>query len=186
MNQIEIVKDAKTRMDKALEVLHHDLGKVRTGRASPSLLDSVLVEYYGQQVPINQAATVSVPEPRLIVVQPWEKSILGEIERAIQKADLGLNPSNDGNIIRIPIPQLNEERRKEMVRLVKKFGEEARVSVRNIRRDANDHLKKLEKQNELSEDELSVELDKIQELTDEHTKNIDAILDEKEKEVMEI
>jgi ribosome recycling factor len=186
MNHLEIVKDAKTRMDKALEVLHHDLGKVRTGRASPNLLDSVLVDYYGQQVPINQAATVSVPEPRLIVVQPWEKSLLGEVEKAIQKADLGLNPSNDGNLIRIPIPQLNEERRKEMVRLVKKFGEEARVSVRNIRRDANDHLKKLQKQNDLSEDELSVELDKIQELTDEHTKKIDEVLAAKENEVMEI
>lgn len=186
MTYNEIIKDAQTRMDKALEVLHHDLGKVRTGRASASLLDSVLVEYYGQQVPISQAATVSVPEPRLIVVQPWEKSILNEIEKSIQKADLGLNPSNDGNIIRIPIPPLNEERRKEMVKLVKKFGEEARISVRNIRRDANDHLKKLQKNNDLSEDELSVELDKIQEFTDSHTKKIDTILSSKEQEVMEI
>ncbi|MCB9059507.1 MAG: ribosome recycling factor [Calditrichae bacterium] len=186
MTYNEIIKDARTRMDKALEVLHHDLGKVRTGRASASLLDSVLVDYYGQQVPINQAASVSVPEPRLIIVQPWEKSLLAEIEKAIQKADLGLNPSNDGNLIRIPIPPLNEERRKEMVKLVKKFGEEARVSVRNIRRDANDHLKKLQKNNELSEDELSVELDKIQEFTDSHTKKIDDILTNKEQEVMEI
>lgn len=186
MNQKEIMQDAKIRMDKAIESFHHDLTKVRTGRASPNLLDSVLVEYYGQQVPINQAANVSVPEPRLIIVQPWEKSLLSEIEKSIQKADLGLNPSNDGTIIRIPIPPLNEERRKEMVKLVKKFGEDARIAVRNIRRDANDHLKKLEKNNELSEDELSVELDIIQEQTDKHISKIDELLLAKEKEVMEI
>ena len=186
MDRKEILIDAKNRMDNSLEVLHHDLAKVRTGRASASLLDSVLIEYYGQQVPINQAATISVPEPRLIVIQPWEKSVMGEIEKAIQKSDLGLNPANDGNLIRIPIPPLNEERRKEMVKLVKKFGEEARIAVRNIRRDANDHLKKLEKSNELSEDELSVELDEIQKLTDGHTAKIDEILSSKEKEVMEI
>jgi len=186
MSAKDIIKDAKLRMDKALDALHHDLAKVRTGRASAALLDSVMVEYYGQTVPINQAATVSVPEPRLIVVQPWEKSLLAELERAILKADLGLNPSNDGTFIRIPIPQLSEERRREMVKLVKKFGEEARIAVRNIRRDANDHLKKLQKNNELSEDELSVELDEIQKYTDAHTARVDEILSSKEKEVLEI
>ncbi len=186
MTAKEIVKDARSRMDKAIESFQSELSKVRTGRANPALLDGVKVDYYGQMVPINQASNISVPEPRMILIQPWEKSMLGEIEKAIQKADLGLNPSNDGSIIRIPIPQLSEERRKDMVRVVKKFAEEARIAVRNIRRDANDHLKKLEKSNELSEDELSVELDEIQQLTDGHTKRIDEILEHKENEVMEI
>ena len=186
MSVKEIIKDARLRMDKAIESLHHDLGKVRTGRASASLLESVMVDYYGQQVPINQAATVSVPEPRLIIVQPWEKSFLQEFERSIQKADLGLNPSNDGNIIRIPIPQLSEERRQEMVKLVKKFGEDAKIAIRNIRRDANDHLKRMEKNHELSEDELSVELEDINNLTEGHTSKVDEILSAKEKEVLEI
>lgn len=186
MSAKEIIKDAKIRMDKAIESYHHDLSKVRTGRASASILESVIVDYYGQQIPIEQAATISVPEPRLIIVQPWEKSFLQDFEKAILKADLGLNPSNDGNIIRIPIPQLSEERRKEMVKLVKKFAEDAKIAIRNIRRDANDHLKKLEKNHELSEDELSVELDEIKNLTDGHTTKIDEILSSKEKEVLEI
>lgn len=186
MNAKEIIRDTKSRMDKAINALHHDLVKVRTGRATPSLLDSVMVEYYGQQVPISQAATVSVPEPRLIVVQPWEKSILAELEKAILKADLGLNPSNDGNFIRIPIPQLSEERRKDMVRLVKQFGENSRIAVRNIRRDANDHLKKMEKNHELSEDELSVELDGIKDITENHISKIEGVLIDKEKELLEI
>jgi ribosome recycling factor len=186
MSAKEIFKDTKVRMDKAIDSLHHDLGKVRTGRASASLLESVMVDYYGQQVPINQAATVSVPEPRLIIVQPWEKSFLQEFEKAIQRADLGLNPSNDGNIIRIPIPQLSEERRQEMVKLVKKFGEDAKIAIRNIRRDANDHLKKMEKNHELSEDELSVELEETNNLTEGHISKVDEILAAKEKEVLEI
>ena len=186
MSAKQIINDAKSRMDKALEVLHHDLNKIRTGRASPGLLEDVRVEYYGQEVPLNQAATVTVPEPRLIVVQPWEKNLLPEIEKSILKADLGLNPSNDGQFIRIPIPQLSEERRKELVKIVKKYAEDARIAIRNIRRDANDHLKKLEKSNELSEDELSVELDEIQNLTDEHTKKVDDAMHAKETEVLEI
>ncbi len=185
-NQAEIYEHAQTRMDKTLEALHHELAKVRTGRATTALLDGVRVEYYGQVVPLNQAATVSAPEPRLLTVQPWEKSLLPEIEKAIQKADLGLNPANDGQIIRIPIPQLSEERRKDLVKLVKKFGEDAKIAVRNVRRDANDHLKKLHKSNDISEDELSVELDRIQSLTDEHIKKIDSVLEAKEKEVLEI
>jgi len=154
-----------------------ELAKIRTGRATPALLDSVKVEYYGQKVPLNQAATVTTPESRLIVVQPWEKSMLAEIEREILKADLGLNPSNDGTLIRVPIPQLSEERRKELVKLVHKFAEDARVAIRNVRRDVNDHLKKLEKNHELSEDELSVELEEIQNLTDDHTKQVDEIIE---------
>ncbi|KAA3613262.1 MAG: ribosome recycling factor [Calditrichaeota bacterium] len=186
MSAKDIIRDAKVRMDKAINALHHDLAKVRTGRATPAILDSVMVDYYGQSVPINQAATVSVPEPRLIVVQPWEKSFLAAFEKAIMKADLGLNPSNDGDFIRIPIPQLSEERRKDMVKLVKQFGENGKIAVRNIRRDANDHLKKMEKNHELSEDELSVELDEIKDITEGHVKKIEEVLAEKEKELLEI
>ena len=182
----EIIKDAKHRMEKTDENFVQELAKVRTGRANASLLDSVKVDYYGQMVPINQAANVSVPEARLIVVQPWEKNMLGEIERAIMKAELGLNPSNDGSMIRIPIPQLSEERRKDLVKLVHRYAEEAKIAIRNVRRDANDQLKKLEKGNEISEDELSVELDTIQELTDSHIKKIDEISTHKENEVLEV
>ena len=182
----EVIKDAKERMDKSAENFVGELAKIRTGRANPTLLDTVRVDYYGQTVPLSQAANISVPEPRLIVVQPWEKNMLAEIERAILKEDLGLNPGNDGSIIRVPIPQLSEERRKDLVKLVHKFAEEGKIAIRNIRRDANDHLKKMEKNNEISEDELSVELDVIQELTDDHTKKIDEILAKKEKEVLEV
>lgn len=182
----ELIKDAKLRMDKTIENLLSELTKIRTGRATPTLLDTVRVEYYGQTVPLNQAANISVPEPRLIVVQPWEKSMLAEIERAILKADLGLNPGNDGTMIRVPIPQLSEERRKDLVKLVYKFGEEGKIAIRNVRRDANEHLKRLEKSNEISEDELSVELDVVQELTDDHVKKVDEILEHKEKEVLEV
>jgi len=186
MNAPELRKNAKQRMDGSIQAFSEELSKVRTGRATPALLDSVKVDYYGQRVPLNQAATITTPEPRLIVVQPWEKSMLGEIEREIQKADLGLNPNNDGSLIRVPIPQLSEERRKELVKLVHKFAEEARVAIRNVRRDVNDHLKKLEKSHELSEDELSVELEEIQQYTDEHTKRVDEVMHNKEKEVMEV
>jgi len=186
MNATELRKDANHRMDGAIQAFTDELSKIRTGRATPALLDSVKVDYYGQRVPLNQAATITTPEPRLIVVQPWEKSMLGEIEREILKADLGLNPSNDGSLIRVPIPQLSEERRKDLVKLVHKFAEEARIAVRNVRRDVNDHLKKLEKNHELSEDELSVELEEIQNSTDEHIKRVDEVMQNKEKEVMEV
>ncbi len=186
MDKNELYKDASTRMKKSISAFHHELQKVRTGRATPTLLDSVTVDYYGNMVPLNQVATISVPEPRLIVVQPWEKTMVGPIEKAILKAELGLNPSNDGTIIRIPIPQLSEERRKDLVKLVKKFAEESRIAIRNIRRDANDHLKKLEKNHDISEDELSNQLDKIQELTNKNIKEIDDVLAAKEKEVLEI
>ena len=186
MGSKELIKDAKHRMDRAVETFSGELTKIRSGRATPALLDSVKIDYYGQTVPLNQAATITVPEPRLIVVQPWEKNLLAEIEKAILKADLGLNPSNDGNIIRLPIPQLSEERRQELVKLIHKFAEEGKIAIRNVRRDVNDHLKRLEKNHELSEDELSVELDEVQKLTDEHTKKIDEIMERKEKEIMEV
>ncbi len=182
----ELMNDAKHRMGKSVENFIHELTKIRTGRATPTLLDTVKVDYYGQTVPLNQAASVSVPEPRLLVVQPWEKNMLAEIERGIMKADLGLNPSNDGTVIRIPIPRLSEERRKDLVKLVHKFAEEAKIAIRNIRRDTNDHLKKMEKNHEISEDQLSNDLDRVQEITDEHIKKIDEILSGKEKEVMEV
>ncbi len=186
MGAKELLKDAKHRMDRAVETFSNELTKIRSGRANPALLDGIRVDYYGQTVPLNQAATITVPEPRLIVVQPWEKSMLAEIEKAILKADLGLNPSNDGSIIRLPIPQLSEERRKELVKLIHKFAEEGKIAIRNVRRDVNDHLKRLEKNHELSEDELSVELDEVQKITDEHTKKIDEIVERKEKEILEV
>jgi ribosome recycling factor len=186
MEAKELQKDARYRMNKTVETFSNELTKIRTGRATPALLDSVKVDYYGQKVPLNQAATVSVPEPRLIVVQPWEKKMLPDIEKEILKADLGLNPNNDGTFIRIPIPQLSEERRKDLVKLVHKFAEESKIAIRNIRRDVNDHLKKLEKNHEISEDELSVELEEAQKLTDDHIKQIDEIMENKEKEVMEV
>jgi len=176
MDAKEIIKDAKRRMDGAISAFHDELVKIRTGRATPNLLDGVKVEYYGQKVPLNQVATITAPEPRLIVIQPWEKKMLAEIEKEILKADLGFNPSNDGNVIRIPIPPLSEERRKDLVKLVHKFAEDARIAVRNVRRDANDHLKKLEKDHQISEDELSVYLDEVQELTDDHIKKIDEMM----------
>ncbi len=186
MEAKEIIKDAKRRMDGAINALHDELVKIRTGRATPTLLDGIKVDYYGQKVPLNQAATVTAPEPRLLVVQPWEKKMLAEIEKEIQKADLGLNPSNDGNVIRIPIPQLSEERRKDLVKLIHKFAEEARIAVRNVRRDANDHLKKLEKNHEISEDQLKDYLDEVQKLTDEHIKKIDEIMKAKEEEILKV
>ncbi len=186
MEAKEIIQDAKRRMDGAITAFHDELVKIRTGRATPALLDGIKVEYYGQKVPLNQAATVTAPEPRLIVVQPWEKKMLAEIEKEIQKADLGLNPNNDGNVIRIPIPPLSEERRKDLVKLVHKFAEDARIAVRNVRRDANDHLKRLEKEHHISEDELSVYLDDVQKLTDEHVKKIDEMMKEKEEEILKV
>ena len=150
------------------------------------LLDGVKVSYYGSIVPISQAATITIPEPRLIAIQPWDKSMIGEIEKAILKSDLGLTPSNDGTFIRVPIPQLSEERRKDLVKLVRKFGEDGKIAIRNVRRDVNDHLKKLQKDHGISEDELSVVLDETQEMTDKHINEIDEILKHKEDEIMEV
>ncbi len=182
----EIVKDADVRMQKSVEATREELSKIRTGKASPSLLDPVRVEAYGSTMPLNQVASVSTPDARLITVQPWDKSLIGEIEKAILKADLGLNPANDGQLIRIPIPPLNEERRQEYVKICKKITEDGRIAIRNIRRDANDHLKKMEKNHEMSEDEVHTYLDEIQKITDKHIKELDAILKHKEAEIMEV
>ncbi|WP_366921665.1 ribosome recycling factor [Metallumcola ferriviriculae] len=182
----KIVNDAKNRMDGAIEVLKGELSTLRAGRANPALLDKIQVEYYGVPTPLNQVGNISAPEPRLLLVQPWDKSIIGEIEKAILKSDLGLNPNNDGNVIRIAIPQLTQERRQELVKFVKKKGEEAKVSVRNVRRDANEQLKKEEKNGDISEDDLRGTLDDVQETTNKHIEMIDQVVEHKEAEVMEV
>ncbi|WP_027726026.1 ribosome recycling factor [Tuberibacillus calidus] len=182
----EIIQDAKNRMSKAIEALRNELTTIRAGRANPSILDRVQVEYYGVPTPLNQLANITAPEARMLVIQPYDKTAMGEIERAILKADLGLTPANDGNVIRIAIPPLTEERRKDLVKQVKKAAEEAKVAVRNVRRDANDNLKKAEKAGEITEDELRRLTDEVQKLTDEHIQSIDKVADNKEKEIMEV
>jgi len=185
-----MIAELKTRtrngMDKAVEALRRDLAKVRTGRASVAILDDVRVDYYGTPTPLNQVSSLTVPEPRLITIQPWEKKLIPEIERAIQKADLGINPTSDGIIIRLAFPPLTEERRKEMVKQVKKMGEAGKIAVRNARRDANDSLKKLLKDKEISEDDEKRGEKEIQELTDDYVGRIDKVVADKEKELMEI
>ncbi|AGT31566.1 ribosome recycling factor [Geobacillus genomosp. 3] len=182
----QVIQQAKEKMDKAVQAFSRELATVRAGRANAGLLEKVTVDYYGVQTPINQLATISVPEARMLVIQPYDKSVIKEMEKAILTSDLGLTPSNDGSVIRLVIPPLTEERRRELVKLVKKYSEEAKVAVRNIRRDANDELKKLEKNGEITEDELRSYTDEVQKLTDGHIAKIDAITKEKEKEVMEV
>jgi ribosome recycling factor len=180
----KILKDAEARMKKSIEHLQHELAGIHTGRATPSILDTVKVDYYGTPMPINQVATVSAPEARLLVIQPWEKRMIPEIEKAIMSSNLGLNPANDGNLIRVPIPELSEERRQSLVKLIKKFCEDARIAIRNVRRDANDHVKKLEKENEISEDQEHDALDEIQKLTNKYIEEVDKLLEHKEKEIL--
>jgi len=181
----ETIREAHKKMEKALESTARELSNIRTGRATLSLLDGVNVDYYGAKSPVNQVASISIPEARLMVIQPWDKSIIGEIERAILKADLGLNVNSDGNVIRITIPELTEERRKDLVRHTKRISEEGKVAIRNIRREANDTLKKLEKSGEVPEDDSRREQSEIQDLTDEHINKIDEMIKAKEKEIME-
>ncbi|RFU61558.1 ribosome recycling factor [Peribacillus glennii] len=181
-----VIASSKERMEKAISAYSRELASIRAGRANASLLDKISVDYYGAPTPINQLAGVSVPEARLLVIQPYDKTILGEIEKAILKSDLGLNPSSDGSIIRIAIPALTEERRKELVKVVKKEAEEAKIAVRNIRRDANDDLKKLEKNGEITEDDLRGYSDDIQKMTDSYISKIDDITKNKEKEILEV
>jgi ribosome recycling factor len=178
--------DTEEKMKKTLEAIRSELSKIRSGRATTTLLDGVKVDYYGTMTPIGQVGNISAPEARLLTVQPWDKSMIHPIEKAIMTADLGLNPVNDGTLIRIPIPQLNEERRKELVKLGKKYAEDGKVSVRNIRRDANDHIKRGEKNHEVSEDDSKNAHDKIQKMTDSYIKKIDEMLTLKEKEIMEV
>ncbi len=179
-------KDARVRMTKSLELLAEDLKKVRTGRANVSLLDQVMVSYYGSEVPISQVANVSVSDPRTLAIQPWEKKLIPDVEKAILHADLGLNPSTSGDIIRLPLPPLTEERRKEMIRLVRQEGEHAKIAIRNIRRDAITHLKNLIKDENLSQDEEKRAEDNMQKLTDKFVTGIDEALQAKEAELLEI
>lgn len=182
----QVIEKAKDRMTKAIQAYTRELAGIRAGRASASLLDRITVDYYGAPTPVNQLAGISVPEARLLVIQPYDKSILGEIEKAIMKSDLGINPTSDGSIIRLAIPQLTEERRKELAKQVKKESEEAKVGIRNIRRDGNDELKKLEKNGEITEDALRGYSEDIQKLTDEFINKIDQITKDKEKELLEV
>lgn len=186
MNAKDILKHADDRMKKAVEVVREELIRIRTGKATTALLDTVKVDYYGTMVPLKQVANVSTPDVHTVSVQPWEKAMLAPVEKAVLNANLGLNPVNDGNVVRVPIPPLNEERRRELVKLVKKFTEEGKVAIRNVRRDAIEHLKKAEKEEHMSEDERKRSEQETQKMTDKHIKEIDDLLALKEKEIMEV
>ena len=182
----EVLAETEDRMKKSLAAFRRELAGIRTGKATTTLLDAVRVECYGQVMPLNQVASISVPESRLILVQPWDRTIVSNVEKAIHKSDLGLVPNTDGNVIRLPIPPLTEERRHDLVKVVRKHAEEARVSVRNIRRDANDSLKKGQKDGSISEDDSRKAVDRVQELTDKYIDEIDEALKGKEEEIMEV
>src|SRR5215213_10232591 len=182
----ELVDDAKTRMDKSVESMRHELTGVRTGRASSALLDRIQVEYYGTRTPLNQLAQISVPDARLLVITPYDKSAIKDIEKAVMESDLGLNPANDGAVVRLPIPQLTEDRRKELVKVARHIAEEGRIAVRNVRRDVIHHLKELVDKGEVGADEEHRAEDRVQKLTDEHTKAIDDLLKHKEAEILEV
>jgi len=182
----EIYKDTNERMKKAVESISRELTGVRTGKATPKILDGIRVDYYGTLTPLIQLATISAPDPKMLIVQPWEKTVIPEVIKALHKADIGLNPVAEANIIRLPIPPLNEDRRKEMVRLVKKLGEDGKIAIRNIRRDANDKMKKAQKNSDITEDDLEKGQKKVQELTDNFIDKISEIVKLKEQEVMEV
>ncbi|MEN8192362.1 MAG: ribosome recycling factor [Bacteroidota bacterium] len=182
----EIIKEAKAKMDKSIEAFRQEISKIRTGKATTALLDGIRIDYYGTPSPLNQVANVTVMDAHTLSITPWDKTMVGLIDKAILSADLGLNPVNDGTNVKVPIPPLTEERRKELAKLVKKFGEDAKIALRNIRRDANDKLKKLEKNKELSEDlRHDAEAD-VQKVTDNHSNTIDDMVVHKEKEIMEV
>lgn len=181
-----ILMDAAERMDKSVEVLRHEADTIRTGRANVAMLDSVRVELYGTAMPLNQVATVNAPDARLLVVQPFDRSTLSTIEKELMRADLGLTPSNDGTVIRLPIPMMTQERRQEMVKRLHRLREDAHVAIRNVRRDALDHLRSLEKSKEISQDELRREQEQLQKVTDEHIARADQVNDKKEAELMEV
>lgn len=181
----DVTNSCEERMKKTITALKDDFNAIRTGRASAALFDKIRVDYYGDKSPLSQVANISIPEARLVVIQPWDKSLIGEIEKAIQKSELSLNPSNDGKVIRIAIPPLTEERRKELAKQAKNIAEQSRVAIRNIRRDGNDEMKKLEKDGLMTEDDLSKSEEQLQKITDSYIQNINKILEEKEKEIME-
>ncbi|MEX0906952.1 MAG: ribosome recycling factor [Gemmatimonadota bacterium] len=178
--------EAQSHMDKSIEALRREFNSVRTGKASPALLDTVRVDAYGSKMPLNQVASVSSPEPRMLIVQAWDKGLMGDIEKAIRNSELGLNPANDGNIIRVPVPALNEERRREMVKVLHRIAEEGRIAVRHARQEANREIRRRQSDNEISEDDARRETDRIQKLTDEHIARIETLLKAKEEEVMEV
>lgn len=182
----QIKREAEDKMKKVIETCKRDFSTVRTGRARPSLLENIKVDYYGAMTPLNQMAQVSAPEPRLLTIKPWDRTVINAIEKAILKSDLGLNPNSDGEIIRLNIPQLTEERRKELVKVCKKKAEDERVAIRNIRRDANEEAKMYKEEGEIAEDDMYKGLDEIQKLTDDYIKKIDQLLSEKEAEIMEV
>jgi len=182
----DVLADAKDRMGKAVEALRKELVTIRTGRAHPGLIEHLRVDYYGAPTPLNQLATINVPEPRLLTIQPWDHQSLGAIEKAILKSDLGLNPSNDGNIIRLVIPQLTEERRKELAKVVRKKVEEGRVAVRNVRRERHDELRRLQREKDISEDAQYVAQEELQKLTDDFIKEIERVGEEKEAELLAV
>ena len=184
--KLDIHKKLEEKMEKTIAVLKDELLTIRAGRANPNMLDRVMVDYYGTMTPLKQMAGVSSPEPRTILIQPWDKSAMGSIEKAILSSDLGFNPTNDGNSIRINIQQLTEERRKDLIKLVAKTGEQAKVAIRNERREANEAIKKMEKTSELTEDDSKKAQDQVQKLTDSHIKMIDDVLAKKEKDIMEV
>lgn len=182
----DITKKLEEKMQKTISVLKSDLSTMKAGRANPTMLDRIQVDYYGSLCPINQVANISAPEPRVLVIAAWEKSLLKDIEKAILKSDLGINPSNDGNVIRLVVPELTEETRKNLVKNVKKTGEEAKIALRSIRREANDKIKALKKDNEITEDEQKISEENVQKITDNFVKEIDTIILAKEKEIMSI
>ena len=183
---MQSIAEARAHMEKAVEAMRREFASVRTGKASPALLDVVRVDAYGSKMPINQVATVSAPEPRLLIIQPWDKSLTHAIEKAIQTAELGLNPANDGNVIRVPIPALTEERRKDMVKMLHKLAEEGRVAIRHARQEANKELKRKQASHEVSEDEVHKQMDEVQKMTDNFIHRVDELVKSKEVEVMEV
>ena len=182
----DTLKELEERMNKTVEFMQTDFAAIRAGRANPHVLDRITVDYYGSATPIQQVGNISAPDPRTIMIQPWDKSLLKPIEKAIQKSDIGINPNNDGQVIRLVFPELTEERRKELAKDIKKKGEAAKVAVRNIRRDGADQFKKLEKASEITEDDLDLGNDKLQKLTDKFVKKVDSISADKEKEILEM
>jgi len=182
----DVITDTKTRMAKAIEATKHEFSSLRTGRASPVLLEQIRVDYYGTPTPINQLATITVPEPRLLVVQPWDRKMVKDIERGILKSELGLVPSSDGTHVRVPIPSLTEERRKELVKIAHRHAEEGRVAIRNVRREAKEMIEKLEEDGDISEDDAKRGLDELQKLTDKYIADVEALLASKDKEIMEV
>ncbi len=183
---LDVHKQTEERMKKAIKSYKDELNSIRAGRANPTLLDRITIDYYGTQTPLNQISNISAPEPRLLVIQPWDASVISQIEKSILKSDLGLNPSVDGKVIRLVIPQLTEERRKELIKVVKKIAENAKIAIRNGRRDANDQIKKLQKASEITEDEQKQAEEQMQKITDKYIEEIDNLLVQKEKELMEV